>query len=182
MVPTLFQAWSGTELTDSDALSPGFYVTATGQPGWTGAGIWYSSDGGTSWVQSGTVATPSVLGANVTTLGAAANDTSWDTASSTVVQCIQPGSLASNTNAAVLAGANLCRLGAEYLAFSVATLGANAGRYTLSDLRRGIRSTPFIAHSIGDAFTTLNGVVRVQVPASLIGETILVACVSRVRA
>ncbi len=178
IVPTLFQAWSGTELSDADAMTPGFYVTGTGQSGWSGASIYYSPDGGTSWIQSGVIAAPSVIGASVSTLGAAADSTDWDTANSAVIQCIQPGALASNTEAAVLAGANLCRLGAEYIAFSVATLGSAAGRYTLSTLRRGIRSTPFVAHASGDPFTTLTGVVRVIVPTALIGQTVLVACVS----
>jgi hypothetical protein len=89
------------------------------------------------------------------------------------------GQLASDTEAAVLAGANWAKLGNEYIGFASASLGANAGRYTLSLMQRELRSTSGTGHAIGDTLILISSaLLRVIVPNGLIGETVQVICVS----
>lgn len=62
IVPTAFEAWSGRELYDAHEATPGFYVFASGDSGWRGCQVFYSLDGGTSWLQGSFITGRCVFG------------------------------------------------------------------------------------------------------------------------
>lgn len=179
-VPTTFYAWSGAELRAQDQSSAGFYVAGFGGAGWIGGGqVLWSSDGGASWLDGGMLSQPSVLG----TCGAALAD--WaqgagvqDTADTLTVMVRGGGPLASTTDGAAQAGDNPAVVGREIVAFATATL-TGAGQYGLSRLWRGLRGSPSTGHAAGEAFVLAGpGVVRVNVPANLVGQPVQVKVVS----
>jgi hypothetical protein len=182
IIPTLFDAWAGPELTSADGAHAGFYVAATGGAGWTGCTVWYGvPDGGdgTTWLQGTTITSRSVLGTAVGALGDGSSTTTWDTTHTVDVVTLMDGLLNSTTETAVLNHDNVAKLGAEYLGFATATLGSTANRYTLSDLRRGGVGTSMVGHVAGDDFVALTTAVsRILVDSSLIGQAIQVKCLS----
>ena len=182
MVPTDFLAWSGAELRDQDQLRPGFYVAATGAAGWSGAAIFYSPDNGQTWVSGGTVLDRSVIGMTGAALGNGTDRTAWDTANAVGVALRQDGQLGSTSDNDVLYGGNAAALGGEILGFATATLTAPQS-YTLSRLRRGVRASPMTGHVAGERFALATpALARVNVPDILVGQTVLVKCVSNLQA
>lgn len=179
-VPTVFTAWSGREVQDGDEGSAGFYVAAAGSArGWSGCGVAWSSDGGTSWTRGPTITRATTFGAATSALSASATPGAFDDANTVGVSVGTTGALRSVTDAQLLAGANLAVLGSELVGVGTATLTA-PGVYTLSHLRRGERGTPLPGHASGERFVLVgSGVARVAVPAELVGETVLVKCLSR---
>lgn len=178
--PTTFAAWSGTELSDGDMGSAGFYVAANGSEAWRGATIYYSADGGSVWIDSGYVSGRSIFGVTETVLSdsGAVEGTFDETNEFDVDISTTGGALSNATSDEVLAGINHALVGDEILGYREAEL-IGADEYTIKKLLRGERSTPMSGHATGERFVNLtDAVVRVVVPDSLIGETVKVKCVS----
>lgn len=177
-VPASFFAWSGKEIRDEDQIYPGFYVGATGPYNWTGGGIYYSVDGGASYVFAQSIPNKTAVGLSTTTLGAGTAGV-WDTVNTVTVTLDDTGELQSSTDAAVLAGLdNWAYIGGEYIGFVNATL-VSGRTYTLSRLRRGGRGTTVTAKASGSNFVKMeSSVARVPVATSLQGTTVKVKVVS----
>lgn len=178
-VPSVWVAWSGTELRDVDRASAGFYVAATGGDGWTGGTIYYSTDEST-WISGGGVRARSSFGETTSTLsssGAVANI--YDDANDVDVDLgVSDGSLASASDDEIASGLNHALVGDELLGFGTANLTA-PNEYTLSHLRRGERGTPMSGHATGEMFVALSdAIARVEVSDSLVGSTVYVRVVS----
>ncbi len=181
---TLFDAWSGVEIVPTDGLAPGFYAVGAPQAGsapWPGAEVFYSLDGGVSYVFAGRLASGGVFGETEDALGDGADLDDWDETNEVAVQLVDGvgAALEEASDEQVLARyTNIALLGEEVLGFTGAL--DNTGRsYTLSRLQRGLRGEP-TGHASGDRFVLLSegGWDRFSVPASLIGQTIKVKVVT----
>lgn len=176
--PTTFMAWSCPEVRDEDGLHAGFYVAATGADSrWAGATIYYSTDGGTTWTLGGTVRDRSAFGLTTSVLPDG-TPSAWDLSGTVDVEVEPVGALESTSEEDVLNGENAALVGEEILGFATATL-LSAQHYELSTLLRGWRGTGTTGHVSGEPFVELTrALVRVNVASDLIGEEILVRCVS----
>lgn len=130
--------------------SPGWYVAMSGYlPGWPGAALYRSSDGGATYSLATTATSnqAATIGYAINVLGNA-DARVWD-ARNTVTIRLLSGSLSSATIDDVLNGANSALLGAhgrwEIIQWRTATLNAD-GTYTLRDLLRGRKGTE---HAVG---------------------------------
>ncbi len=182
-VPSDFLAWSGTELRTEDQASAGFYVAAAGGPGWIGGEVWYSSDN-SSYTDAGRIGQASAFGSCLTTLqDYSGGGNTQDTQSTLNVQLIDGKGLTSTSDSGAAIGENAAVvIGAsgsgEILSFATASL-TGPGAYTLSRFYRGLRGTASTGHGAGENFILAqSGVMRVGVPASLVGTTVYVKVVS----
>ena len=138
----------------------GFYYAVCGyvSAGWHGAVLYKSTDSGATYAALDSMITPAAIGSATTAL-ASGPTTIWDHGS-TVNVYLSQGTLASDTEANVLAGTNMAAFGAharwEVLQWQTATLEAD-GTYTLSNLLRGRKGTEHAvgSHQIGDTFVAL---------------------------
>lgn len=137
---------------DDDA---GFYWAATGElPGWRGAEVLRSTDGGTTYDVMSPVRVRSVIGDVAAALPAGPAEF-WDRANTLTVDLVfEDDQLESIDELNVLAGANAAWLGSpdgqdgEIIQFATATLVA-PGTYELSDLLRGRLGTEHAIDSHG---------------------------------
>jgi hypothetical protein len=142
---------------DSDA---GFYYAVAGYTtaGWAGMTLFKSTDSGATYASWDAMSTPAAIGSATTAL-ASGPTTIWDRGSSVNVVLTQ-GTLASDTEANVLNGANLGAIGVhgrwEIIQWATATLQGD-GSYTLTNLIRGRKGTEHAvaSHAIGDLFVAL---------------------------
>lgn len=144
-------------LRDSDD-DAGFYAAASGyNAAWPGARLYKSSD--STNYSAVTDLAASIIG-SATSVLASGVTTTWDTANSVTV-AILTGTLAGDTDLAVLNGANAALLGDEIIQFQSATQNAD-GTWTLSRLLRGRRGTEWAAgsHRSGERFVLLSGNLR----------------------
>lgn len=131
-------------------------VHGYGRPGWPGASIQQSIDGGNTYTEIMRVFEESTVG-----LVAIATPSqpyhSWDETTTISVQ-LKTGSLLSKTSLAVLNGDNWCQIGQEIIGFKTATLTA-PNTYTLSGLLRGRQGTEIYtgAHVANELFVLLDG-------------------------
>jgi hypothetical protein len=158
---------------NSDDKSPRAYaaIHGYGQSGWPGAQLFSSNDGGASYTLIGSV-TESAKWGKVATAASSASAYVWDDTTTITVQ-MKSGTLVSKTDAAVLAGGNLCMIGKECIAFGVATL-TSPNTYQLSHLLRGRNGTEFAigTHTTDELFVMLDaGVVDVTSTDSDRGKT-----------
>lgn len=178
--PTSFVAWSGTELSEIDALSPGFYVVATGESGWGGAAIYYSSDGGTNWIYGGTTSGRGTLGTATTSVGNFAGTPDTYQSGATVnVSIVAGGAVESASAAEVDAGTkNAAILGQELIGFASVTPLGN-GAFRLATIRRGRMKSAMTGHAVGERFAVLSSATsaRVAVADSLVGQTVQIKCI-----
>lgn len=179
VVDTHFKAWSCPILRDSDRDFPGFYVAATGPNQWHGCTVYYSTDEGVTWIDSGTILDRSTIG---DTTNAPIADTTdaleVDTTSTLSVTLIDTGELESTSQPNVDSGENASLVGDEILGFRTATL-TGALEYDLTNLTRGFRNSEMTGHVIPERFILLEEtIIRVEVDWSLVGQTIRVKCVS----
>jgi hypothetical protein len=154
----------------------GFYYAVCGYApaGWHGAVLYKSIDSGATYGALDGMITPAAIGSATTAL-ASGPTTIWDHGSAVNVYLTQ-GTLASDTEANVLAGANMAALGAhgrwEVLQWQTATLESD-GTYTLSHLLRGRKGTEHAvaSHAIGDTFVVLTtaGVDRAPMQSGELG-------------
>lgn len=149
-------------LTDAEAGQVGYRIAATGSgSAWRSGVLELSVDGGTSWVQAGTLSGYTVMGfAGATPLPAPPAHVGagqFDTTSTVQVTLIK-GQLASVSDELLVAGANRAMVGGEMIGFGVATL-VSGTTYTLSRLLRGRRGTEgaMAGHVADEAFTLLAG-------------------------
>lgn len=144
-------------LRDSDD-DGGFYAAASGfNADWPGARLYKSSD--STNYSAVTDLLGSVIG-TATSVLASGITTTWDRVNSVTVALLS-GTLAGNTELAVLNGANAALLGNEIIQFQSATQNAD-GTWTLSTLLRGRRGTEWAAgsHRSGERFVLLSGNLR----------------------
>lgn len=68
IVPTNCVVWSGREVVDAHEAYPGFYVAASGGPGWRGCTVYYSLDNGVTWIQGSSISGRGIFGEALTVL------------------------------------------------------------------------------------------------------------------
>ncbi len=184
-IPTTFLAFSAKtaggaiELRDEEATSAGFYVSAGGGAGWNGATIYWSPDGGTTWIVGGTVSENSAVGATVAgASGVLANytGTGFD-AMNTVQVTLTNGKLYPATTTEINYGINRALLGDEVIAIASPSL-VSGTTYQLSTFLRKLRGTVGTGHAAGDRFAMVDAAVRVVVADSLQGSSVKVRVVS----
>lgn len=178
VVATTFKPWSTPQVRDEDGFQPGFYVAATGAAGWVGGTIYYSPDGGTTWVVGGVVNNRATFGTTTSALGNGTSTTAVDNTHTVDVTLSVTGSLASTSQADVDAGDNAALVGGELIGFATATAlgGLN---YRLSVLMRGRRATTMTGHGTTESFVLLDrNCARVNVPTTLVGHSVPVKVLS----
>jgi hypothetical protein len=158
--------------TDDD---PGFYAAACGTTSsWSGAGLYESRDGGTSYTRIGIFATAATMGYTTAALGDFAGGNIVDESNSiTVTLYGEDSALTSTTYEGLLSGVNVAIVGNEIIYFRDATL-TGSRTYTLTGLLRGRRGTEgeIAGHEAGDRFVLANSaLVRVAQVTADIGVT-----------
>jgi Putative phage tail protein len=149
----------------------GLYVPVAGYlPGWTGATVQFSTDGGASWFDVFTTTEAAAIGYTVTALAAGIETTTqpgtldvWLPEAPESVSLLQKLSYA---NRAII-GDDDAR---EVIQFETVTaLGSNV--YRLAGVIRGTYDTGAIAHPAGVAFVLFDSAVQfVRMPRELIGR------------
>lgn len=142
------------------------YVAVHGynKPGWPGAKIYMSENGGASYDEVGSTVRSSTIGL-VASVTPNADWHVWDTTTTISVQ-LKTGSLSSVSELDVLNGVNWCQIGSEIIGFKNAVLTAPM-TYTLSHLLRGRRGTEqtVAAHVANELFVLLDdAVVKIEYP------------------
>lgn len=124
-------------------------------PGWPGANIFVSTNGGASYESIGFANREATVGL-VTAVTPTADWRVWD--ETTVIQVtLKTNEISSRTAAEVLNGANRCMVGQEVLAFRTATL-VSPKTYTISGLLRGRLGTEqyVSTHQANELFVMLD--------------------------
>lgn len=146
------------QLTDAPVDTPQVFATACGEgPGWRGASLLLLNPATSAYDVIGTMPQPAAIGL-VDAVVPAASAALLDTASAITVDLYDSGAqLSPASDAALLAGANACLVGAELVQFGEVTRLGPA-RYRLSRLLRGRRGTEqaIAAHEAGEAFLLLD--------------------------
>ena len=178
ITPTTFVAWSGREVLDAHQESDGFYVAAAGPSGWSGCTVYYSTNGGTSWITGPDINRVSAFGtATISNFAGTAGSISG---SATIVVPLDSQTiLESCSSSEVVQGVNWAYIGGEYVGIRDYNL-TGTRTYSGTTITRGLRSTPMNSHGTGELFVEMTeNVARITVDPSLVGTTIQVKCVSR---
>jgi len=158
--------------TDNDA---GYYAAARGYlPSWAGFAILRSFDGGTEYVTVSSTTDAATMGTLIALQDSPAE----------LTLTADSGSFSAATEAQLDAGANLIAVGAhgrwELIQFDTASL--TNGVWTLGIARRGLKGTDANQGTsvVGDRVVLLSGagILRIPLPASLVGVSHLVKAVS----
>lgn len=163
-----------TPLVDDDDFPVGVYIAAAGQRStqWSGAAIFQSKDGGTTYSQIGSVNIPAVMGTTASVLADFAGSNQWDDGNSLTVTLTvgSSGTLESSTTELVLGGANMLLVGNEYIQFQTATL-TGTRTYALSRFLRGRRGTEWAmsGHAVGERVVLMSSATDLQLSAADIG-------------
>lgn len=174
-----FAAWSSPPVRDADMTTTGFYVVGTTNPGsdWQGATIYYSPDGGTTWINAGVLSYPAVFGTAATVLANGQYNATKppynDFSDQVNVLLNAPGKLNStDDNQAKHGAANVALVGTEILSFRDANVAG--AQYNLAHLYRGWRNSFMSGHTINELFVllTLKTVVRINVDSGLVGTAV----------
>lgn len=179
-VPCNFYTWSGLELREQDRQSCGFYVAATWAANGQGGACHYSTDGGTTWIYGGYIGTRTPFGSASTALANGTAFNTWDNTNTVDISITNDGVsvLQSTTQDGVLNGTNIAMLGNELIGF-VTTQLLSAYSYRLSNLRRGIRSSPYTGHTNTDKFVVVSSsVLRISLAETYVGSTVRVKVVA----
>ena len=173
---TTLLVWASNAVVDEDAYSLGIYAAAAGSSTgyWTGAQLYWSRDGGTTYQPLAPLSDPAVHGTAATVLAAGTSTGTVDN-TNTVNVTLTNGTLETVSEAEMLAGENTARLGGEIIRFRTVTpLGG--GVYQLSGLLRGQRGTDhfWATHAIGEPFVLLEEglYTRVDLPSDIVGKLI----------
>lgn len=146
------------------------WMALSGGPNWGGCLVMFSSDGN-SYEQIGVQTGTSRAGVLTAPLPYAADPDSTDTLAVTTT-----GQLFNVTLAQANAFATLSKIGQEYIAYQDATLTASAGQtnsYGLTYLRRGVFSTPDLAHLAGEPFVRIDSqIFQYSFNPSLAGQIV----------
>lgn len=181
-IPTVWTQWSGYEVQDVDQAYPGIYIAAAAENGdtrWRGCTVYYSLDG-TNYVAGPTITSPSAFGVTTTALGSGgAVAGSFDTTNTVGVDLTASwGALASVSESEVLGGQNHALIGDEIVGAATDTL-TGAYLYTLSDIRRGERSTAMTGHASGERFIAISPAIsRINFTPDQVGSTVYLKCLS----
>ena len=161
---------------DSVLSAPRVTIVAAGtQPGWRRAAVLYSVDDGLRWISAGATAAAGVIGRLVTVPGIAGASL-VDRAGGCVVELAHGDmALASATEAALAAGANLALAGDEIVQFGTAEqIGAT--QWQLTTLLRGRRGSErgIGTQAVGDRFALLTPqtALTLDLPMTAIGGTV----------
>jgi hypothetical protein len=167
--PTSIMALNLPSLRPQDSY--GIYIAAsstTGSPNWRGCAVDISYDAQASWQPAVSVTYPSVMG-TVAVAQTALNgnfkvQVNGDLTSATTAQ------LAAGSNGfAVMNSSGVCDLGQ----FKNATEDlVTAGLYLLDTVTQGLRGTTGSIHTVGQAFTNLDGVYFLPIPVDFKGKTL----------
>jgi hypothetical protein len=177
---------TSVELLDLPALdeaddNAGLYLAAwrSGSgSGWSGARLHRSIDGGETFDQVATISEQSIVGEVVT--APTGHTSTWNDATSLVVDVLNEASLSSRTDAAVLSGANTLAVGAHgrwcLIQFANASLIAT-DQYELTRLLLGRRGTERHLDAIqpGDRVVLVSGpgIYKVGLQSSQIGQVLV---------
>lgn len=182
--PVIFEAVPGI------ATSPQIWILISGAGTyWGGAIVWLSTDGGTNYVQIGTVSSRSPQG--FVSTSTYPNHTDPDNTDTLHVDLTEStGVLTSVTSAqqnlflpslcylegggTVIVNGQVLTIPYELIAFQTATLTA-ANKYDLTQpIRRGVFGTPTAAHTAGSKFASLvnNILFKMNLPNTYIGTTL----------
>lgn len=157
---------------DDDA---GFYAAACGaDPSrqWGGAVLYWSKDGGSTYVSLASITAAAVMGQTTNALADFHGGNIVDEISTLNVR-IKRGTLSSVTGEQLLSGSNLCIVGDEVLCFRDAKLEVD-GTYTLRGLLRGRRGSEYAmaGHAALERFVLADlSMVRVPQTTADIGAT-----------
>jgi hypothetical protein len=138
-------------------------------PNWGGANVWASLDG-TSYTLVGRQIGAAKQGVTTAALAAPTGGNPDTTNTLAVSLAESAGLLSSATTAAAQAGATLCIVGGELLAYATATLtGPNA--YALTTLERGLYGSTAQAHASGAGFARLDeSIFKYALPDAYVGQ------------
>jgi hypothetical protein len=149
-----------------------------GNPSWTGASVYVSRNGGSSYTVIANAQSEATFGLCAATLAGCSAPNVLDLASSISVT-LKTGSLNSVTDVELNNGANLAYIGQELIGYGVATLTGEK-TYTLSRLLRGRSGTKmFISqHTPNELFVLKNSLTPINLSPSDVGQTLKFKVVS----
>jgi hypothetical protein len=158
-------------LREADNVEPGVYVTASvnsAVAGYQGSGVFASVDG-VNYSQVASLGLSATAGYTLSALPSGTPGV-WDTANTVDVDMID-GELSSVTEDRIYNGANRMWIGSELIAFRDAVL-VGPRVYRLSNLLRGLRTTPTTDHLVNDKCVLISPdtVAFVPLNASSIGR------------
>lgn len=158
----------------------GLYIAAAGEGGaWTGYTLYYSTDGGVTYIEAYTSQVPSIIGETFTDL---LEESDPARRSSQTVEVVVNFPLSSISYTQLMGKQNRIIIGDEELQFQTATLLGMVGtqyHYRLSNLLRGRFSTAIEHWPSGARFILLDeSVVFVQLQRSYLGQDITYKAVS----
>jgi hypothetical protein len=146
-------------------------AAASTSPTWGGCQVWVSTDN-SNYSMVGTIDGPARYGTLSASLAAGSDPDSANTLA--VNLSISLGQLDSVSATDRDAGATLCMVGDEVVAFQAATL-TSANHYNLTQLRRGQRGTTSGAHASGTNFARIDDAIfKFSYDVSNVGDTIYV--------
>lgn len=158
----------------------GFYaaVAPAASGSWTGAEVYQSNDGGTTYNSVGSSVSADIIGDASSALGNWVGGNNFDESNLlTVTLGFGGGTLSSASETAVLNGANLCAVGSattgwELLQFKTATLIAT-DTYILSGFLRGRYGTEWMMplHSSSETFVMLPTSININGPYAELGSS-----------
>ena len=152
-------------------------VHGFGKTEWTGAAVYMSTDNGASYKQVTSTTVAATVGSVSTPIPYAAPQT-WDNTTEITVTLVS-GSLISQSEIAVLNGANRCMVGQEVIGFCNAEL-ISANTYKLTKLLRGRQGSELYCstHAANELFVMLDKLVKIEFNDSDRGTTKLFKVVS----
>lgn len=154
---TRFELLDMPVLLDAEDASAGFYIAACGYDvGWSGCIVYRSVDGGVTWADFMTITKSATMGDSLDVLGDFSSGNIFDESNSVTVALMADQTLASQSEALVLAGVNTALLGSEVIGFKNAEL-VSTGVYLLSGLLRGLAGTEWAigSHAVGERFVLM---------------------------
>ena len=146
----------------------GLYAAAAGYlPGWPGAVVFKSGDGGTAYANVGAIPNASAIGYAIGVLPTFAGGNMVDETNTVDVR-MHSGTLATITQDGLLDDGNMAILGSELLQFKRAEL-LSAGIYRLSGLLRGRRGTEqhMAGHAVNDRFVLFSPTATARLAGTL---------------
>jgi len=155
--PTFLKLMNLPPLLVNDRDFSGYVLVIGGYlSGWRSAQVLVSYDGGATYSILAQSTQSCTFGVLTSALASAPTTNTWDISSRINVR-IENGTLSSDTDLNVLAGANTAYIDGEILRFATASLVASS-TYRLSRLLRGIRGTDAsaVTHSKGTDFVMLD--------------------------
>jgi hypothetical protein len=180
-IPVVFATWSEFALREQDKEVPGFYVWADWPTIGAGGTVYYSADGGTTWILGPNITQQSAMGITTSALPAATGHGYWDGVNTLGIELNDDGGLfelATITTAEVLSGTNVALVGNEVVGFET-VVNTGYQQYTLSNLYRGIFNSGGSIDASNSQFLMLTSAAQfVQVNSNLIGASLQVVVVA----